>query len=36
LGYAYSIQLKDGRVFTVYYYNHKGGDCYIEGTPYQP
>jgi len=36
LGYPYSIQLKDGRVFTVYYYNHKGGDCYIEGAFYRP
>ena len=36
LGYPYSIQLKDGRVLTAYYYNHKGGDCYIEGVFYRP
>ncbi|MGC9318624.1 MAG: sialidase family protein [Armatimonadota bacterium] len=36
LGYPYTIQLRDGRVFTVYYYNHQGGDCYIEGAFYRP
>ncbi len=36
LGYPYSIQLRNGRVFTAYYYNDKGGDCYIEGASYAP
>lgn len=36
LGYPSSIELDDGRVFTVYYYNHGGGDRYIEGTFYRP
>jgi hypothetical protein len=36
LGYPYSIQLRDGRVLTVYYHNRKGTDCYIEGAIYRP
>ncbi|MBI2297886.1 MAG: exo-alpha-sialidase [Armatimonadetes bacterium] len=36
LGYPYSIQLRDGRVMTVYYYNHQGGDCYLEAVAYRP
>lgn len=36
LGYPYSIQLADGRVFTAYYYNDEAGDCYIEGVAYRP
>ena len=36
LGYPYSIELADGSVYTVYYYNDRGGDCYIEGARYRP
>lgn len=36
LGYPFSIELKDGRVLTVYYYNDKGHDCHIEGVFYRP
>ncbi|NOY82345.1 MAG: exo-alpha-sialidase [Kiritimatiellaeota bacterium] len=36
LGYPVSIELKDGRVFTVYYYNDPAGECYIEGAFYRP
>ncbi len=36
LGYPYSIQLRDGRVLTVYYFNRKDTDCYIEGAMYGP
>ena len=36
LGYPVSIELDDGLVFTVYYYNNKEGDCYIEGAFYRP
>ncbi len=36
LGYPYSIQLRDGRVLTVYYFIRKGTDCHIEGAIYRP
>ncbi len=35
LGYPYTIQLRDGRVFTVYYAN-SGRDCYLEAVAYRP
>jgi hypothetical protein len=36
LGYPYTIQLRNGRVFTVYYFHAKGANCSIEGVSYQP
>jgi hypothetical protein len=36
LGYPYSIQLRSGEVFTVYYHKQKGTNCYIEGVRYRP
>ena len=36
LGYPYSIQLRNGNVFTVYYHNRKGTGCYVEGVEYRP
>lgn len=36
LGYPYTIQLADGSLYTVYYYNDPGSDCYIEGVRYRP
>lgn len=35
LGYPVSIELRDGRVFTVYYTN-QGSECYIEGVFWRP
>jgi len=35
IGYPVSIQMNDGRVFTVYYFAD-GEDCYIEGAFYRP
>jgi hypothetical protein len=32
LGYPVSVQLADGRVFTVYYFNPGGSNCFIAGT----
>jgi len=32
LGYPQSIQLKDGRIFTVYYFNQNGSNAYMAGT----
>ncbi len=32
LGYPVSIQLPDGRIFTVYYFNKDQSNCYIAGT----
>lgn len=32
LGYPVSVQLVDGRVFTVYYFNKHGSNCFIAGT----
>jgi hypothetical protein len=32
LGYPASVQLADGRIFTVYYLNSGGSNCYIAGT----
>jgi hypothetical protein len=36
LGYPVSIELENGRVFTVYYLNNGDGDCFIEGAFYRP
>ena len=36
LGYPYTIQLRDGRVLTVYYYTQTVGECHIEGVFYRP
>jgi len=36
LGYPVSLELKDGRLLTVYYYNDPSGECYIEGAFYRP
>ncbi len=36
LGYPVSVELKDGRIFTVYYFNSGGSNCYIAGTFWQP
>jgi len=35
LGYPFSIELRDGRVFTVYYTN-QGAECTIEGVFWRP
>ena len=32
LGYPVSVQLADGRIFTVYYLNSGGSNCFIAGT----
>ena len=32
LGYPVSVQLDDARVFTVYYFNKAGSNCFIAGT----
>ena len=32
LGYPVSVQLGDGRIFTVYYFNTGGSNCFIAGT----
>lgn len=32
LGYPVSVQLADGTVFTVYYFNTAGSNCFIAGT----
>ena len=32
LGYPVSVQLADGRIFTVYYLNKDGSNCFIAGT----
>lgn len=32
LGYPVSVQLGDGRIFTVYYLNKDGSNCFIAGT----
>ena len=32
LGYPVSVQLDDGRIFTVYYFNKNGSNCFIAGT----
>jgi hypothetical protein len=32
LGYPVSLELADGRIFTVYYMNSGGSNCYIAGT----
>jgi len=32
LGYPVSVQLADGRIFTVYYFNTGGSNCFIAGT----
>lgn len=34
LGYPKSIVLQDGRIFTVYYFNAKGTNCFIAGSFY--
>jgi len=36
LGYAVSRQLDDGRIFTVYYFNTAGSNCFIAGTFWEP
>jgi sialidase-1 len=36
LGYPYTIQLADGSLYTVYYYNDAATDCHIEGVRYRP
>lgn len=36
LGYPVSLQLDDGRVFVVYYYNDNENGCYIEASVFQP
>lgn len=36
LGYPYTIQLRNGRIFTVYYFHRAGTNCYLEGVCYQP
>jgi len=35
LGYPVSLQLKDGTIFTVYYFNINGSNCFISGTRWQ-
>ena len=35
LGYPVSVQLADGRIFTVYYFNSGGSNCFIAGTFWQ-
>lgn len=35
LGYPESIELADGRIFTVYYMNVKGSNCFIAGNFYR-
>jgi len=32
LGYPISIVLRDGSIFTAYYLNTKGSDCFIAGS----
>ena len=32
LGYPTSVQLADGSIFTVYYHNTAGSNCFIAGT----
>ncbi len=36
LGYPVSLQLEDGRIFTVYYHNTAGTNCFIAGTFWKP
>jgi len=36
LGYPVSVELDDGRVFTVYYHNTAGTNCFIAGTFWRP
>lgn len=36
LGYPYSIELRDGRVITVYYNHLEGTNCYLEAVCYRP
>jgi hypothetical protein len=36
LGYPYTIQLRNGRLFTVYYFHAAGTNCYLEGVCYRP
>lgn len=35
LGYPVSVQLEDGSIFTVYYLNQAGSNCFIAGTFWQ-
>ena len=32
LGYPTSVQLADGSIFTVYYHNTSGSNCFVAGT----
>lgn len=36
LGYPTAIEIEPGLVFAVYYYNHGGPECTIEGTLFRP
>lgn len=36
LGYPYTIQLRNGQVFTVYYFHRAGTNCYLESASYRP
>ena len=36
LGYPYTIQLRDGQLYTVYYHNRQGTNCLIEGVLWAP
>jgi Neuraminidase (sialidase) len=37
LGYPVSIEMEDGKILSVYYYNDKArNDCFIEGAFYKP
>jgi len=36
LGYPASIELDGGKIFTVYYHNSGGSNCYIAGTFWRP